>query len=142
MKDKLNIEKLIKNIRENGVKVYIVSNNKSNNLTQLDVRIMIENNLDNIKKESKQANNFAEILEQLKDVIEFKEENKMKNKINKEEIFNQIKQNGCKCYLYGNKNNSLTQSDLIKTIENNKERIINGKIGNSFADVIQDKNNE
>lgn len=74
MKDKTNIEKLIKNIRENGVKVYIVPNNESNNLTQLDVRIMIENNLDNIKKESKQANNFAEILEQLKDVIEFKEE--------------------------------------------------------------------
>ena len=74
MKDKTNIEKLIKNIRENGVKVYIVPNNESNNLTQLDIRIMIENNLDNIKKESKQANNFAEILEQLRDVIEFKEE--------------------------------------------------------------------
>lgn len=74
MKDKPNIEKLIKNIRENGVKVYIVPNNEFNNLTQLDIRIMIENNLDNIKKESKQANNFAEILEQLKDIIEFKEE--------------------------------------------------------------------
>ena len=74
MKDKSNIEKLIKNIREKGVKVYIVQNDKSNNLTQLDVRIMIENNLNRIKKESKQANNFAEILEQLKDVIEFEEE--------------------------------------------------------------------
>lgn len=74
MKDKPNIEKLIKNIRENGVKVYIVPSDKSNNLTQLDFRIMIENNLDNIKKESKKANNFAEILEQLKDIIEFKEE--------------------------------------------------------------------
>lgn len=73
MKNKSNIEKLIKNIRENGVKVYIVSNNVSNNLTQLDIRIMIENNLNKIKKESKQANNFAEILEQLKDIIEFKE---------------------------------------------------------------------
>lgn len=70
MKDKPNIEKLIKNIRENGVKVYIVPNHESNNLTQLDIRIMIENNLNNIKK-SKHANNFAEILEQLKDVIEF-----------------------------------------------------------------------
>ena len=74
MKDKSNIEKLIKNIREKGVKVYIVQNDESNNLTQLDVRIMIENNLNRIKKESKQANNFAEILEQLKDVIEFEEE--------------------------------------------------------------------
>ena len=74
MKDKSNIEKLIKNIREKGVKVYIVQNDESNNLTQLDVRIMIENNLKKIKKESKQANNFAEILEQLKDVIEFEEE--------------------------------------------------------------------
>ena len=73
MKNKSNIEKLIKNIRENGVKVYIVSNNESNNLTQLDIRIMIENNLNKIKKESKQANNFAEIIESLKDIIEFKE---------------------------------------------------------------------
>ena len=74
MKDKPNIGKLIKNIRENGVKVYIVQNDESNNLTQLDIRIMIENNLNKIKNESKQANNFAEILEQLKDVIEFEEE--------------------------------------------------------------------
>lgn len=60
---------------------------------------------------------------------------------NKEEIFNQIKQNGCKCYWHSNANN-LNQDNLIKTIEKNKECIINGKIGKSFADVIKDKNNE
>lgn len=58
---------------------------------------------------------------------------------NKEEIFNQIKQNGCKCYWHSNGN--FNQDNLIKTIEKNKERIINGKIGNSFADVIKDQNN-
>jgi hypothetical protein len=60
---------------------------------------------------------------------------------NKEEIFNQIKQDGCKCYWHSNTNN-FNQDNLIKTIEKNKECIINGKIGNSFADVIKDKNNE
>ena len=59
---------------------------------------------------------------------------------NKEEIFNQIKQNGCKCYWHNSEN--FNQDNLIKTIEKNKECIINGKIGNSFADVIKDKNNE
>ena len=59
---------------------------------------------------------------------------------NKEEIFNQIKQNGCKCYWHSNAN--LNQDNLIKTIEKNKECIIRGKIGNSFFQVIKDENNE
>ena len=74
MKNKPDIEKLVKNIRENGVKVFIVANNNSENLTQLNFRIMIENNLDRIKNKSIQCQNFAEIVESLKDIIEFKEE--------------------------------------------------------------------
>jgi predicted HAD superfamily phosphohydrolase YqeG len=74
MKNKPDIEKLVKNIRENGVKVFIVANKNSENLTQLDFRIMIENNLDRMKNKSIQCQNFAEIVESLKDIIEFKEE--------------------------------------------------------------------
>lgn len=74
MKNKTNIEKLVKNIRENGVKVFIVPNENGENLTQLDIRIMIEKNLNEIKNKSIQCQNFAEIIESLKDIIEFKEE--------------------------------------------------------------------
>ena len=74
MKNKPDIEKLVKNIRENGVKVYIVPNKNSENLTQLDIRIMIEKNLDRMKNKSISCKNFAEIVESLKDIIEFKEE--------------------------------------------------------------------
>ena len=74
MKNKPDIEKLVKNIRENGVKVFIVANKNSENLTQLDFRIMIENNLDRMKNKSIPCQNFAEIVESLKDIIEFKEE--------------------------------------------------------------------
>jgi predicted HAD superfamily phosphohydrolase YqeG len=74
MKNKPDIEKLVKNIRENGVKVFIVPNKNSENLTQLDIRIMIEKNLDRMKNKSIQCKNFAEIVESLKDIIEFKEE--------------------------------------------------------------------
>lgn len=74
MKDKPNIEKLVKNIRKNGVKVFIVPNENGENLTQLDIRIMIEKNLNEIKNKSIQCQNFAEIIESLKDIIEFKEE--------------------------------------------------------------------
>ena len=69
-----NFEKLIKNIKENGIKIFIVSNKNNETLTQLDIRIMIEKNLNNLKNNSIQCQNFAEILEQLKNVIEFKEE--------------------------------------------------------------------
>jgi hypothetical protein len=74
MKNKPDIEKLVKNIRENGVKVFMVANKNSEILTQLDIRIMIEKNLDRMKNKSIQCQNFAEIVESLKDIIEFKEE--------------------------------------------------------------------
>ena len=74
MKIMTNFEKLIKNIKENGIKIFIVSNKNNETLTQLDIRIMIEKNLNNLKNNSIQCQNFAEILEQLKNVIEFKEE--------------------------------------------------------------------
>ena len=61
----------------------------------------------------------------------------MKNNINKEQVFNSIKRNGCKCYLYGNKKD-LTQADLVQTIEKNKNNIINGKMAHSFYDIIKD----
>ena len=69
----MNLDKLIHNIRENGIKIFIAPNENSENLTQLDIRIMIEKNLDKIKNKSIQCQNFAEILEQLKDVVEYKE---------------------------------------------------------------------
>ena len=74
MENKPDIEKLVKNIRENGVKVFIVANKNSENLTQLDIRIMIEKNLDKIKNKSIQCQNFAEIVESLKDIIEFRKD--------------------------------------------------------------------
>lgn len=55
----MNLDKLIHNIHENGIKIFIAPNENSENLTQLDIRIMIEKNLDKIKNKSIQCQNFA-----------------------------------------------------------------------------------
>lgn len=57
------------------------------------------------------------------------------NEINRKKIFQQIKLNGCKCHFTSNKND-LTQEHIQLTIEKNKNAIINGKIGNSWKEVI------
>jgi len=67
-----NYEKLVKNIREKGIKVFLApkENLKSGELTQTAVRFMIERNLKRLETETRDAKNFAEVLKQAGEVID------------------------------------------------------------------------
>jgi len=67
-----NYEKLVRNIREKGIEVYLApkENEGSIKLTQTAVRFMIERNLERLGKESHRVENFAQVSEKLKDVID------------------------------------------------------------------------